>query len=121
MITDMLCYSATADAYVADYGTVCRVDMGNVGVTDAGLDKSPRWISIAHGFQGRSWVLVPVDQRQGDQAIVLRVILLTNAARELARIVDVEPMPEYQQAVADFFEQKGFHMLEIDFGTSNTP
>ena len=31
MITDMLCYSATADAYVADYGTVCRVDMGNVG------------------------------------------------------------------------------------------
>ena len=90
-------------------------------VTDAGLDKSPRWISIAHGFQGRSWVLTPIDQRQGDQTIMLRVILLTNTATELARVVDIEPMPEYQQAVADFFEQKGFHMLEIDFGTSNTP
>ena len=36
MITDMLCYSATADAYVADYGTVCRVDMGNVGILKSG-------------------------------------------------------------------------------------
>ena len=90
-------------------------------VTDAGLDKSPRWISIAHGFQGRSWVLTPIDQRQGDQTIVLRVILFTNAAMELARVVDIEPMPEYQRAVADFFEQKGFHMLEIDFGTTNRP
>ena len=90
-------------------------------VTDAGLDKSPRWISIAHGFQGRSWVLTPIDQRQGDQTIMLRVILLTSAATELARVVDIEPMPEYQQAVAGFFEQKGFHMLGIDFGTSNTP
>ncbi len=90
-------------------------------VTDTGLDKSPRWISIAHGFQGRSWVLTPIDQRQGDQTINLRLILLTNTATELARVVDIEPMPEYQQAVAGFFEQKGFHMLEIDFGTSNTP
>ena len=90
-------------------------------VTDAGLDKSPRWISIAHGCQGRNWVLTPIDQRQGDQTIMLPVILLTNTATKLARVVDIEPMPEYQQAVADFFEQKGFHMLEIDFGTSNTP
>ena len=90
-------------------------------VTDAGLDKSPRWISIAHGFQGRSWVLTPIDQRQGDQTIVMRVILFTNAATELARVVDIESMAEYQRAVADFFEQKGFHMLEIDFGTSNAP
>ena len=89
-------------------------------VNDAGLDKSPRWISIAHGFQGRNWVLTPIDQRQGDQTIRLRVILLTSTAVELAQVVEIDPMPEYQQAVADFFEQKGFHMLEIDFGTSNT-
>ena len=90
-------------------------------VTDAGLDKSPRWISIAHGFQGWRWVLTPIDQRQGDQTIMLRAILLTSTATELARVVDIEPMPEYQQAVADFFEQKGFQMFEIDFGTSNKP
>ena len=32
MMSTTLCYSATSDAYVADYGTLCRVDMGNVGV-----------------------------------------------------------------------------------------
>ena len=31
MKTDMLRYAATTVAYVADYGTPCRVDMGNVG------------------------------------------------------------------------------------------
>ena len=90
-------------------------------VTDAGLDKSPRWISMAHGFHGRSWVLVPIDEQQGEQTIMLRVILLTNSATELARVVDIEALPQYQQAVADFFEQKGFRMLEVDFGTPHTP
>ena len=32
MITAVLCYSATSVAYVTDYGTPCRVDMGNVGL-----------------------------------------------------------------------------------------
>ena len=31
MITAMIRYSATAVAYVTDYGKPCRVDMGNVG------------------------------------------------------------------------------------------
>ena len=31
MITAMLCYSATSSSSVAEYGTPCRVDMGNVG------------------------------------------------------------------------------------------
>ena len=32
MIIPTLCYSATLGSSVADYGTPCRVDMGNVGV-----------------------------------------------------------------------------------------
>ena len=47
MISTVLCYSATSGSFVAEYGTSCRVDMGNVGlilflplrhpVADAGL------------------------------------------------------------------------------------
>ena len=33
MIIAMIRYAATTVAYVADYGTPCRVDMGNVGWT----------------------------------------------------------------------------------------
>ena len=90
-------------------------------VLDSGLGRSPRWTSMAHGFQGRSWVLVPIDELQGDQALSLRVILLTNSGMELAKVVDIEAMPKYQGAVADFYEKKGFRMLEVDFGTSHTP
>ena len=88
-------------------------------VTDAGLDKSPRWISMTFDFQGSSWVLTPIHQPQGDQTIVLRVILFTTAATELARVVDIEPMQKYQEAVADLLEKKGFQMHEFDFVTSN--
>ena len=89
-------------------------------VLDSGLGRSPRWSSMAHGFQGQSWVLVPIDELQGDQTIKLRVILLTNSGMELAKVVGVEAMPKYQEAVDAFFEQQGFRMLEVDFGARNT-
>ena len=89
-------------------------------IVDCGLGRSPRWTSIAHGFQGHSWVLVPIDHRQGDQTIELSVILLTNSGMELAKVVEVEAMPEYQEAVADFYNKKGFRMHEVDFGAPKT-
>ena len=85
-------------------------------VTDAGLGKSPRWISMAFGFQDRIWVWVPIDNREGDFKVEIDGILLTTSGMELARAVDIEAMPEYQQAVAGFFKQKGLSMSAIDFG-----
>ena len=35
-------------------------------VVDAGLDKSPRWSSIAFDFQNHTWILVPIDEREGN-------------------------------------------------------
>ena len=90
-------------------------------VVDAGLGESPRWISMAFGFQDHVWVLVPIDERQGNFNIEISGILLTHSGMELARVVDIEAMPDYQKAVADFLEQKGLSMSEIDFGTPNTP
>ena len=39
MITAMLCYSATSSSSVAEYGTPCRVDMGNVGLIPLSIVK----------------------------------------------------------------------------------
>lgn len=89
-------------------------------VIDAGPGKSPRWSSIAFGFQNHIWVLVPIDGREGNFNIEISGILLTHSGMELARVVDVEAMPEYQQAVADFLEQKGLSMSEVDFGAPDT-
>ena len=88
-------------------------------VLDAGPSKSPRWISMAFGFQGHVWVLVPIDGREGNFSIEISGILLTHSGMELAKVVDIAAMPEYQQAVADFLEQKGLSMSKIDFGAPN--
>ena len=89
-------------------------------VVDAGLGKSPRWLSMAFGFQGRIWVLVPIDEREGDFNVTYSGILFTHSGMELAKAVDIQAMPEYQQAVADFLESQGLSMSEIDFNTPQT-
>ena len=35
MMSTTLCYSTTSGSSIADYGTPCRVDMGNVGLMEA--------------------------------------------------------------------------------------
>lgn len=85
-------------------------------VVDAGPDKSPRWSSMAFRFQGHVWVLVPIDDRNGHFDVPITGILLSNAGMELARVVDIEPMPEYQAAVFDHLEKRGLTLSEIDFG-----
>ena len=45
MITAMIRYSVTTVAYVADYGTSCRVDMGNMGQR-----RRASWWSTFSGF-----------------------------------------------------------------------
>ena len=76
---------------------------------------------MAFGFQDHVWVLVPIDGREGNFNIEISGILLTHSGMELARVVDLKAMPEYQQAVAEFLEQKGLSMSEIDLGAPNTP
>ena len=90
-------------------------------VVDAGPNRSPRWSSIAFGLQDHVWVLVPIDKREGNFKIEINGILLTHSGMELARVVEIQSMPEYQQAFADYFEQKGLSMSEIDFGAPFIP
>lgn len=47
-------------------------------VVDAGSSNSPRWSSIAFGFQNHVWVFVPVDEREGNFNIDVSGILLTH-------------------------------------------
>ena len=77
-------------------------------------DGSLQSVSFAFSFQGHRWVLVPTDQQPGEQSIDLEGIILSRSGMELARVVALEAMPEYEQAVVDFFQQKGFRVVEVD-------
>ncbi|MCY4354212.1 MAG: DUF2806 domain-containing protein [Truepera sp.] len=67
------------------------------------------------GFLGRYWVLSPATERHPvDQEFRLLGVALTRAGRELSRIVDLEPVDEYTQALEKFFQENNLRMTEVD-------
>ena len=75
------------------------------------------WVHIPFSFQGRHWVLVPTTQRDKDQEFKLSGVALTQSGQELSRIVNLEPMKEYAQALMKFFQTKNLQMIEVDSST----
>ena len=65
-------------------------------------------------FQDRYWVLVSTTRRAENQEFRLSGVALTRAGRELSRIVDLEPMNTYAQALIKFFETNNLKMIEVD-------
>ena len=74
----------------------------------------PMTVLIPFSFQGRYWVLLPTKERAIDQEFRLSGVALTRSGRELLRIVDLEPMNEYSQALMKVFQGKNLQMTEVD-------
>ena len=88
----------------------------DVSNSDGSLHSS----SMAFRFQGRTWVMIPTDQRQGVQNVEFIGIILTKSGMELAKVVELQSMPEYEEAVVDYFQQSGFRMAEVNPHTLQT-
>lgn len=69
---------------------------------------------IPFRFQDRFWVLEPRPQRSKSGEFKVFGVALTHAGRELSRVVELEPMPEYRQALVSFFEKQNLRMAEVD-------
>ena len=64
-------------------------------------------------FQDRNWVLAPSDQRELGSEFRVSGVALTQAGKELSKIVECEPVSEYHQALAGFFASKSLVMTEV--------
>ena len=64
-------------------------------------------------FQGLYWLLRPKVSPVG-KTLKLTGVALTQAGRELSRIVNLKPIDEYAQDLRKFFENKGLRMTETD-------
>lgn len=73
-------------------------------------------VRIPFRFQGRFWLLEPTGERSKDGEFRVSGVSLTRSGRELARVVDIEPMPDYTQAIIKFFEKQGLRMVEVPSG-----
>ena len=77
------------------------------------IEAKPKIVSIPFSFQGRYWVLVPTTQRNLAKEFRLSGVALTRSGTEVSRIVDLEPMNEYVQALTKFFQEKNLQMTEV--------
>ncbi len=82
-----------------------------IGVTDGAGNR----VRFPFDFQNRRWVLEPFGQPKFDEPFDLDGVAATRSGRELSRVISLEPMPKYTEALMEFFERHELRMVQ--FGT----
>jgi len=62
-------------------------------------------------YQGKDRGLLPDGEREPNQEFRVSGVALTRTGRELARVVELELVPEYDQALAAYFSKEGLTMV----------
>ena len=98
---------------ISDYNS--RYDMRMcIGIVGRSSDQGLVLVRIPFGFQGRHWILTASSERQLSAELFVSGVALSRAGMELSKITECEPMPEYHQALAEFFASQGLVMTEFD-------
>ena len=97
---------------IGDYNSWYDMKMC-IGISTPGLGQQNAILRIPFRFKDRYWVLVPSDQRALGSEYRVSGVALTQAGKELSKIVECEPVPEYHQALASFFASQNFVMTEV--------
>ena len=69
-------------------------------------------IRIPFMFQNHLWVLIPTNKRTPSKEFRLSGVALTRAGQELSRIVDLQPMNEFEKALKEFFQKSNLQMTK---------
>ena len=67
-------------------------------------------------YQGRHWALIPMSNEKVGKKLKTYGVALSQSGRELFNIVKVEPMDKFTPKLAQFFEERGFRMVEVGGG-----
>ena len=63
-------------------------------------------------YQGKHWVLSPLPEQENKPELRISGVALSHVGRELFRIVDHDPMPEYTEDLQKFFLRQNLQMVE---------
>ena len=63
--------------------------------------------------QGRKWVLVGASDALGVKSVRVAGAAFTTAGRELLKVVDIEPMPEFTERLKAHFARSKYEMVEV--------
>ena len=69
----------------------------------------------AHPFryQGQEWAFVPDGERDQSKEFKVSGVALTRAGKELSRVVELETVPEYDEALRGYFAKQGLTMTRL--------
>lgn len=70
-------------------------------------------VRVPFVFQGKSWVLAAREGREPGQPYRLTGVALSTSGRELARIVELEPMEAFTEELKAYFLRDNLQMLEL--------
>lgn len=83
--------------------------------------ESPGWrVPAPFSYQGAHWGLVPVTPPEDNRQFAdfrIRGVALTRAGREISKVVELEPVPEYDEALSGYFAEKGLRMERVGKST----
>ena len=63
--------------------------------------------------QGRQWVLLPTAGCKAQEELGVKGVMLSQAGRELFRIVELDSVPKYTQDLQEFFAKQNLQMIEV--------
>ena len=70
-------------------------------------------IRIPFMFQNHLWVLIPTNQRTPSKEFKVSGVALTRAGQELSKIVELQPMNEFEKALKEFFRESNLQMTKM--------
>ena len=74
-------------------------------------DNAPVTLPFRH--QGRRWVLLPTVDWKTQEEFRVTGVMLSQAGRELFRIVNADPMEKYTEDLKKFFAEQKLQMIEV--------
>ncbi len=77
------------------------------------IDNPPGLIKIPFCFQGRYWILDAANEHDVGKEFRLSGVALTNSGRELSRVVSLESLDNFAQALVTYFQNKNWKMTEV--------
>ena len=72
-----------------------------------------RSIRVPFVFQEKRWVLTPIETRKPSNSLKVSGVALTLSGRELAKVVELQSMDDYRNALIVFWEGQGLAMTEV--------
>ncbi len=85
------------------YELVLGIEVGN--------QKPP--VRLPFMFQDQRWVLVPTELGKQKKELKLLGVALTGAGKELSRVVELVPLPEYARALNGYFLREDLQMIQV--------